>query len=660
MISRRVFVLSSLGALMLGEPAEALALARKPKSPIPEVPRGGPRTLSRQEWPPAIAPEYVGIVDKGYACFADDMGRVAIVDLKREDNPIVIGELTGLGRKVLGLAIGPYRAYAVVQVEVGADTQFQLVTLSLAPASDISVLSRVVLENFAEPSCVAAGLDVIAVGGTGLAGDSQIALYYAPKRKAVDPTFAGVVAVSQLPLHMDLQERTLLALCGADRTDLTAINTANPRIPEKIKSIDLQGSFSALARFKDSVLVAGSGGEKKSYARLISLRPEPAVAKSVTLPTVTEVLDIAAQRGQFLILGNQADRQSVVPLMVGRKNDLSTTEPVLLPGSQRGADPRAHIAVRDRDAYVASDWGGVQVLNVKRTGWEFTYSHTIPRLPASAVVVQGNRAILASSEIKVYDMSDLRHPVLLSNTETGSPVRSMIGIGRALLCLTRDGLSLRMTEKPSNVMVSVKAPATAMALDRSTGKVYLIAGKDTSTTVTSFRVTEDSIAPDDTREYPFKARRVAAAGGRILLAGLNDVALFTPGETPQLLGKRTMSNFAVRDLSLTPEHALVSCVDENLRGFFLMLATNRDDLAPIGTTDLPMDGAAFAVSANKIAVVVGRGGKGKDLAALVNLSNAAQPRVLESFEVLDAASAVSIVDQAAVIVGRGIEVIKLS
>jgi hypothetical protein len=91
-----------------------------------------------------------------------------------------------------------------------------------------------------------------------------------------------------------------------------------------------------------------------------------------------------------------------------------------------------------------------------------------------------------------------------------------------------------------------------------------------------------------------------------------------------------------------------------------MLAANREDLAPTGTTDLPVDGAAFAVSANKVAVVVGRGAKGKDLAALVNLSNPAQPRVLESFEVLDAASAVSIVDQSAVIVGRGIEVINLA
>ncbi len=636
------------------------ALARKPKGPVPEEPRGGPRTLARQVWPPAVAPEYVGIVDKGYACFADDMGRIVIVDLKRDDNPVVIGEITGIGRKILGVAFGLYRAYAVVQVEVGADTQFQLVTISLAPASDPSILSRLVLENFAEPSCLAVGLDIIAIGGTGIGGESQIGLYNVPKRKSVDPTPAGALAVSQLPLRMDLQERTLLALCGADRTDLTAINLANPRLPEKIKSIDLHGSFSALARFKDSVLVAGSGADKRSYARLISLRPEPVVAKSVTLPSVTEVLDIAAQRGQFLILGNLGDRQSVVPLVVGKRSELSTTDPVVLPGANRGADPRAHIAVKDRDAYVASDWGGVQVLNVKKSGWEFTYSHTIPRLPASSVVLQGNRAVLASADLKLYDLSDLRHPVLVNNTDTGGSIRAMLGIGRSILCLNRDSVSLRVVEKPGTVLALVKVAATTMTYDRSTGRVFLISPNEAVTTVTSLRATEDSLKIEDACEYPFRARRAAASGGRLLLAGLNDVALFTPGAPPELVGKRSMPNLAVRDLVLTSDYAVVACVDQNLRGFLLLLATNKEDLALIGSTDLPVDGAAMAIGNNKVAVVVGRGANGKDLAALVGLLNPAQPRVLESFDVVDAASAVTIRDQTAVIVGRGIEILNLS
>lgn len=659
MLSRRVFLLSSLGVFLVGSPS--YAIGRKPKVSAPEAPRGGPRTIARQEWPPAIAPEYVGIVDKGFACFADDMGRIVIVDLKREDNPIVIGELSGVGRKLLGLAFAQYRAYAVVQVEAGADTQFQLVTISLIPSSDPSILSRLVLDNFSEPSCIAAGLDTIAVGGSGLGGESQIVLFNAPKRgKAVDPVSAGAIAVSQLPLRMDLQDRTLLALCGADRTDLTAINIVNPRSPEIIKSIDLQGSFSGLARFKDTILVAGSGSDKKSYARLVALKPEPNVTKSVTLPTVSEVLDIVAQRGQFLILGNQGDRQTVIPLVVGRRNDLSTTTPVVLPAGNRGADPRAHIAVKDKDAYIASDWGGVQVLNVRKTGWEFTYSHTIPRLPASAVVLEGNRAVLASSDLKLYDLSDPKHPLLVSTTDTGGTIRAMIGIGRSILCLNRDGITLRVVEKPSTILVSAKVSATTMAYDRSSGRAFFISPNENSTTVTSFRVTEDSLKPEDVKEYPFKARKVSAGGGKLALASLNEVALFTAGEPGQLLGKRSMPNLAVRDLALTADTTVVSCVDENLRGFLLILANNKEDLSLIGSTDLPLDGAALSIGGNRVAVVVGRGSKGNDLAALVGLVNPSQPRVLESFDVIDAASAVCIREQLAVIVGRGIEIINLA
>ena len=121
MISRRTLLAGWLGASIFGSSTAALAAAwaRKPKIAPVTAPTYGPRTLARQEWPPAITPEYVGIVDKGYACFADDMGRLAIVDLKREDNPQVMGELFGLGRKVVALSISQHRAVAVVQVESG-------------------------------------------------------------------------------------------------------------------------------------------------------------------------------------------------------------------------------------------------------------------------------------------------------------------------------------------------------------------------------------------------------------------------------------------------------------------------------------------------------------------------------------------------------------
>ncbi|MBX9687441.1 MAG: hypothetical protein K2X27_12110, partial [Candidatus Obscuribacterales bacterium] len=283
MISRRILLLSWLGAYVLGPEALAAWAARKAKAK-PEPLVGGPRTLARQEWPPAISPEYVGIVDKGYACFADDMGRLAIVDLKREDNPQVMGELFGIGRKVVALSITQHRAFAVVQVESGADTVFQLVSISLTPANDISIMSRSLLSNFAEPTCIASAGEMVAIGGSGLNGENQIVFYSLGKKKSVEPLQVSALTVEHSPFKLDMQERQLLALCGADSTELSIISAANPRQTEIIKTLRLDGAYPALARNREQIMVAGYGFDKQYKAQLISLRPSPAVAAAVVLP----------------------------------------------------------------------------------------------------------------------------------------------------------------------------------------------------------------------------------------------------------------------------------------------------------------------------------------------------------------------------------------
>ncbi|MBX9722458.1 MAG: hypothetical protein K2X81_13755, partial [Candidatus Obscuribacterales bacterium] len=335
--------MSWLGATVLG--AALPSWARKAKVKIEPV-IGGPRTLSRQEWPPAITPEYVGIVDKGYACFADDMGRLAIVDLKREDNPLVMGELFGIGRKVVALTITQHRAIAVVQVESGADTGFQLVVAGLTPANDISIMSRTVLGNFSEPSCVASFADLIVVGGSGLNNESQL-VFYSMGKKKIDPVQISAIVLERAPFKLDMQERQVLALCGAESTELSIVSFVNPRAPELLKSLRLDGSYPVLARNKDQIVVAGYGFDKKYKASLISLRPTPNIVNTVVLPAVTEVLDMGAQKGQFLLLANQGSRQAVVPILMGKKNEMTLSNSVLLPAGTRGTAPRAHIAVKE-------------------------------------------------------------------------------------------------------------------------------------------------------------------------------------------------------------------------------------------------------------------------------------------------------------------------
>lgn len=657
MISRRMVLASSLGALIFGL-NPALAIGRKPKKVADPI-LGGPRTISRQEWPPAITPEYVGIVDRSYACFADDMGRLAVVDLKREDNPLVIGELAGLGRKVVALSITQHRAVAVVQVDVNGDTQFQLVVISLTPANDISIMSRTVLSNFSEPTCVSSFGELIVVGGQGLSNENQIAIYGAGKQKR-EPTQMAALTLDRSPFKLDFQDRTLLILSGLESTSLDVISMTNPRSPEKVKSIKLEGSFPVISRSRDQVLVAGYGFDRRYKASLISLRPTPVILKSIALPAVTELLDIAAQKGQYLILANQGSRQAVIPLVIGRKLEMTLQEPVLLPSGSRGAAPRAHLAVKEKDAYIASDSGGVQVLNVAKTGWVFSYSHTIPRLPASAIVCNGKHAIIACAELKLYDLADPKHPVLLESADIPSTVRAMVSLGNTFLCLSRDTLTLRSMNKPQEQIASTKASGSAMAFDKSNSTAYLVSSTEKGCAIDTFKVSEDSIKAGPKLQLPVPARRAYASGSRLLLAGLNELNLYKMDEeTPTLVGTRKIPNLAIRDFVLQGDLIYASCVDENLRGYLVIMSAVKEDLGVQGACELPLDAAGLALS-SKMAVVIGRGKSGKDMAALVSIASPAQPRVSESFDILESASALTIKDQVAIIAGRGIELLNLA
>lgn len=659
MISRRTLLASWLGAYLLTAGDSAWALGRKPKVKVEPV-IGGPRTIARQEWPPAISPEYIGIVDKGYACFADDMGRLAIVDLKREDNPQVMGELAGIGRKVVAVAITLHRAIAVVQVESGADTQYQLVIASLTPANEISIMSRTVLNNFAEPTCVASFGDLIAVGGTGPNTENQIVLYSMGKKKTVDPTLMANMILEHCPFKLDIQERQIVALSGPESTELTIVSIANPRAPEAVKTLRLDGAFPVVARIRDQIMVAGLGFDKRYQAKLISMRPQPTVAAAVALPAVTEVLDIAAQKGQFLVLANQGSRQVVVPVLVGRKNVLSATNAVLLPAGARGSSPRAHIAVTLKDAYIATDWGGVQVLNVSKAGWQFSYSHTIPRLPASAIVFDGSFAVIACAELKTYNLSDPRHPVLVDSTDIPSTIRAMLSLGRTFLCLSKDNLTIRSNNKPGELLASAKTNGSALAYDQSRGVAYVIRASEKGSAIQFFKAMEDSLKAMGNLELTVPTRKALAQTGKLLLAGLNELNLYKMDETPTLIGSRKFPNFAIRDFVMPGGDMIyVSCVDENLKGSILALNAGKEDLTIVGACDLPVDAGALAVSNGK-AVVLGRSKAGKDMVALVSVQDPAQLRVLESFATIEAASAVTIRDKMAIIAGRGLELLDIS
>ncbi|MBX9723815.1 MAG: hypothetical protein K2X81_20580, partial [Candidatus Obscuribacterales bacterium] len=310
-------------------------------------------------------------------------------------------------------------------------------------------------------------------------------------------------------------------------------------------------------------------------------------------------------------------------------------------------------------SYIASDWGGVQVLNVTKEGWQFSYSHTIPRLPASAIVMDGSYAVIACAELKLYNLKDARHPVLLDSADISSTIRAMLPLGRTFLCLSKDSLTTRSINKPSEQVATIKASGNALAYDRSTQTAYVIAQTEKGSAVSIFKATEDSIKSLSSLELAVPTRKAAAQSGRLLLAGLNEFNLYKMDDVPQLIASRKVPNLAIRDFVIQGDTIYACCVDENLKGFIVALSAAKSDMPILGACDLPLDAGALAVSNGK-AVVVGRVKGGKDSVAIVSVADPAQMRLSESFPTLESASAVLIAGNTAVVAGRGIELLNLS
>jgi hypothetical protein len=656
MFSRRLFLLGSLSFLV--SPQLALAAKKKPKLPPPKA---GPHSLAKHAWPPALSPDHIAIVDKGNVMLSDQSGRLAIVDLRQEDGPHVIGELSGIGKKIIDMTTSGARTYALAFAEVGTESQYSLVVINTTPSSDPSIIQRFSLPLFSEPTSVTAANEALVVSGIGQNGDNLVVIYQLPgKKKSDEPLNALATITLDLPVtDIDLQDKQLVIVEAGQQTQVDVLNLINVRMPERLKSIKLDGNYSTLARVKDALLLVGQRSDKKMDAKLISMRPTPHVVTQLLLP-LTDIHHATAQKGQFMLVGNQIHRQAVVPITYNKKFDMTQAAPVLLPGNKGGPASKSRIAITPMAAYIASDWGGVQVLQNQKTSWQYAYSHTIPRLPAAGVVVFGDRAVLGGADLKVYDIARPDHPVMVSSTETGSTVRGLVPAGNnKLLCLSRESLSLRKLDKPTEILASIKISGTALTFDESQSRAFVLSSKPKDITSIQPVAVTTTLTTEKAVEYKGNFRRAAAANGNLLLAGLNNVALYKADGSSEPIGSRNFPNFAIRDLYLAADKAIITAVDQNLKGYLLVISTDKPELTTLGSIDVPQDAVALAVS-GKTAVVVGRGSEGKDVASVIDISNSIAPKVVASFPVLEAASAVAIKDQLAFVVGRGLEILTLS
>lgn len=673
MLTRRSFLLGSLigwaAASEIFDPVFGLPkLKAKQAAPV-----AGPRTISRAEWPPAILPDFASVANpQGFSLFCDEFGRMSIVDLRRPGNPKtpvkVMGELSGLGKKVFDFtSFGP-RAYALVALNSDpADLQLNLVTVNVTSFSAPAVVSKMPLREYAEFTSITANNDLVCVAGTSLSGENLVTLYQAPtKGRATEPSLLASFSVPYPVAAMDVQDRTMVILnCAAQApvSQLDIYNLAYPRSPQAKEPIKLEGEFKRLARVRSTVVVSGRPVindrlANACEARTIFLDQTPRVVSSLTLEPLTTVLSSAAQRDRFLILGETKQGRKVLSIVCDKTGHLTREQVVNLPTPKGSYGQHASIVAKDRNIYISSGWAGVEMLTGGKEGWTPVYTYSIPRLPASGVASWNNMVVLGGSDLKLYDISNPDKPSLVSTQDLTTSLKAIVGAGSYILCLSKDGVALRKMDNLANVAATLKTQGSQLCYDPVIQKAFVIAEQEKKSIAQRVKVYSNKLEVEKSIDLPKGVNRGVAQGGYMLCAALNDLYLYGVADNVEQFSTRHFENLAPRDFALTDDYVVATFVDQQTKGFFLVLSKENKDMHVLGSVDLPHDGTAVAVQ-GKRAITAGRTPDGKSIAVIIDFTTPSAPRVVATLPVVESASAISIKDRMAIVVGRGLELLSL-
>ena len=687
MLSRRSFIFRSLGisiasyaALESLLPLSALAKRAAAKVVAPSRP-AGPHIISKDEWPPAILPDRVGVTNGGLLCFTDEFGRLALVDLRNPQNPKTpaktVSEIRGLGPRVLDFAVCNASAYGLTIKENEQQEQSPyLISLTLTQVNDQKIANEMRLNRYTEANKLACSNDFVVVGGTSHTGENLVSIFGASHNaRASEPSFVAALSLKMPIRGFDIFEHQLLILSSSvdGRKSQLDFVTLQGNAPEIQKSLTFDGDFRVISRIRDQILIAGQdqpGAKAKAQpaiARLIvaGKDKDPHATSSLTLDPIIEVESAAANKERFVVMGRSRTDRIFLSLTSDKAHALSQGQVLKMPKGKHDGGKKSQIVLRDNVAYVASGWSGVQMLtkNKGQSGFEVTYSYTIPRLAASGLAIWQDMAVLAAAELQLYNLNKPEHPQLVSTAETDNAIKSMVGAGSFVLCLTRDQVVLRQMKNLSEVVATTKLSASQLCFDRISKRSFAIRAQDKSTKIHSLKVFSNSIESEKPQEIPGLFNHVQALGNVMALSGLNDIVTYDVSDQSKYtkVGSRHFENLAVRDIGLTEKNMIVTAIDTNSKGFFLVLDRQDPDLRVLGSIDLPHDALALACSADR-AAVIGKGADGKDVVSVVDFSSAGTPKILANLDGIEGSSSVTIreKDQMAIVAGRGLALVALS
>jgi hypothetical protein len=660
MFSRRHFLFGSVASLAYFGGIPVFGKAAKKSSAILK----GPHVLARQSWPPAISCDFVGTCEGGYCVIADQFGRMAIVDLLKagQDGSAahVLAELSGLGKRILDMSVTGRRALVLVS-KAGTDAgdqQFALVAVSLSPITAPSVVATLLLTNFSEVTSLSSSLDLACVCGLSTGGENLIATYQVGRGKSLSVSQAGVLTLDSTFDDIDLQDRTLLGVHAGESPKLTVISLANPSVPQVRSSLTLSARYTAIGRFKDAALLAGvSEANSAVHIGLATFRQKPEIVAEAELTGCRSVNDVLGQKDVFLVLGENSEGRALFSVAVS-KTDVTQQSVVPLGGSRDPGELTPRIAANPKLAFVGAGWNGVQAIKYSKTNLSVGTTYKIPRLPASGLASWANLIVLASADLKLYDISEPGKPSLKKAAILPTAIKAMTGAGSYILCLAKDEVQLRKFDDMDTPIASYKVSGRALCFDPLQQVAYVIRDEKKKAVAQQLKAYSNALMAADSFEIGDAYARAFAYGGKLLVGTVNDLYLYTVNGKLESLGTRHFDNFAIRDFTMTDNYIFATVVDQKSLGYFLVLSKDKD-LKLLGSIDLPHDGVAVA-GAKDVVATVGRSSDGKDLVSIINVAFPGAPKITSSLPVIESASSITLKENIAIIGGRGLEIVSLT
>ncbi len=147
-------------------------------------------------------------------------------------------------------------------------------------------------------------------------------------------------------------------------------------------------------------------------------------------------------------------------------------------------------------------------------------------------------------------------------------------------------------DKLSEVAATLKTQGVQLCYDSVAQKAFVITEQDKKSIAQRLKVYSNKLEVEKTIDLPKGVHRAIAQGGYMLCSSLNDLYLYGCAENVEQISTRHFENLAPRDFALTDEYVIATFVDQQSKGFMLVLSKDQKDMRVMGSVDIPHDGTA--------------------------------------------------------------------